>query len=245
VALGAGSIADQANTVSVGSVGHERRITNVAAAVNGTDAVNLAQATSLASTLVVGVKATADTALATASTALSTANNALAESNAQVTALAGSGGSAAMTSGDAAALVAANAHADAGNATTLASANAHADAGSAAALQAANAFTTTQVAQLDDSFQNFQSQVDQEFARQDKRISRIGAMGAAFAGLAQNTAGLAGENRFGLGMGGLSGQGAVAVGFQHAFDGNKASWSVGGAFSNSESSVNAGVGFSW
>ena len=43
VALGAGSIADEANTVSVGSSTQQRRITNVAAGVNNTDAVNVAQ----------------------------------------------------------------------------------------------------------------------------------------------------------------------------------------------------------
>ncbi|WP_436857297.1 YadA-like family protein [Citrobacter tructae] len=43
VALGAGSIADEADTVSVGSSTQQRRITNVAAGVNNTDAVNVAQ----------------------------------------------------------------------------------------------------------------------------------------------------------------------------------------------------------
>jgi autotransporter adhesin len=43
VALGANSVADQANTVSVGAPGSERRITNVAAGVNPTDAVNMSQ----------------------------------------------------------------------------------------------------------------------------------------------------------------------------------------------------------
>ncbi len=43
VALGQNSIADEANTVSVGSVGNERRITNVADAVNASDAVTLRQ----------------------------------------------------------------------------------------------------------------------------------------------------------------------------------------------------------
>ena len=43
VALGAGSVADQANTVSVGSAGNERQVTHVAAGVNATDAVNVAQ----------------------------------------------------------------------------------------------------------------------------------------------------------------------------------------------------------
>ena len=43
VALGSGSVADQANTVSVGSAGNERQMTHVAAGVNATDAVNVAQ----------------------------------------------------------------------------------------------------------------------------------------------------------------------------------------------------------
>lgn len=43
VALGAGSYASEPNTVSVGDVGSERRITNVAPGVNGTDAVNVSQ----------------------------------------------------------------------------------------------------------------------------------------------------------------------------------------------------------
>ncbi|EEJ2846088.1 hypothetical protein YR13_002636 [Salmonella enterica subsp. enterica] len=43
VALGTNSVADEANTVSVGSSTQERRITNVAAGVNNTDAVNVAQ----------------------------------------------------------------------------------------------------------------------------------------------------------------------------------------------------------
>ncbi|WP_348626521.1 YadA family autotransporter adhesin [Chelatococcus daeguensis] len=43
VALGAGSVADQANTVSVGSVGNERRMVNLAEGVDRTDAVNVGQ----------------------------------------------------------------------------------------------------------------------------------------------------------------------------------------------------------
>jgi hypothetical protein len=43
VALGAGSIADQANTVSVGSAGNERKVVNVAAGTASTDAVNVGQ----------------------------------------------------------------------------------------------------------------------------------------------------------------------------------------------------------
>lgn len=43
VALGTNSVADRANSVSVGAAGAERQITNVAAATQDTDAVNLGQ----------------------------------------------------------------------------------------------------------------------------------------------------------------------------------------------------------
>lgn len=45
MALGSFSVADRANTVSVGSAGAERQITNVAAGTQGTDAVNVNQMT--------------------------------------------------------------------------------------------------------------------------------------------------------------------------------------------------------
>ncbi|MEF3081994.1 ESPR-type extended signal peptide-containing protein [Luteimonas sp. SMYT11W] len=51
VALGAGSLADRANTISVGRAGAERQITNVAAGTQDTDAVNLAQVRSMTSGL--------------------------------------------------------------------------------------------------------------------------------------------------------------------------------------------------
>lgn len=51
MALGAGSIASQANTVSVGSSGNERRVTNVAAGISPTDAVNVGQLNSVATGL--------------------------------------------------------------------------------------------------------------------------------------------------------------------------------------------------
>lgn len=43
VAIGQGSVASEAGTMSVGSVGNERRITNVAPGVNNTDAANMGQ----------------------------------------------------------------------------------------------------------------------------------------------------------------------------------------------------------
>ncbi|KWZ39853.1 hypothetical protein WS72_18440 [Burkholderia savannae] len=43
MAIGANSVASAPNTVSFGSPGHERRLTNVAAGIDGTDAANMNQ----------------------------------------------------------------------------------------------------------------------------------------------------------------------------------------------------------
>jgi autotransporter adhesin len=45
--LGANSVATEDNTASVGSAGNERRVTNVAAGTNGTDAANMNQVNQL------------------------------------------------------------------------------------------------------------------------------------------------------------------------------------------------------
>jgi hypothetical protein len=183
----------------------------------------------------------ATTALSTASTALTTANYALSESNAQVTALAGSGGTQAMDAGDAQTLVAANAHADAGDAATLSSANAHADAGDATTLAAANSFTTNAVSALNDSFTNFENHINQQLDIQDKRISKMGAMSAAMVQAGINSVGSHSANgRLSIGAGFQSGQSAISIGWGRPI-GEHASFSLGGAFSNGESS--AGIGF--
>jgi autotransporter adhesin len=77
----------------------------------------------------------------------------------------------------------------------------------------------------------------------DKRIDQIGAAGAAWAGLAQNTSG-SGANSVGLGVGSQGSQQAIAVGYRRAL-GEHASFSFGGAASSGKASVSAGVGFNW
>lgn len=161
--------------------------------------------------------------------------------------------------GDAATLASANAHADAGDAATLASANAHADAGDAATLTAsksytdtkttaaittANAYTDSKFAAWNDSFSQYQQQVDLRFAQTDRRIDRIGAMSGAMSAAAVNTAGLPGRNRVGVGVGMQNGRGALAVQYQHLVRSN-ASVSLGAATSGGDHSISAGAGFSW
>jgi hypothetical protein len=239
VALGANSVADRANSVSVGRVDHERQITNVAAATEGTDAVNLNQATRL----VAGVKATADTALSTANTALTTAANALSESNAQITALAGSNGSDAMTAADADTLLAANTHAEAGDATTLASANTHADAGDASTLTAANGYTDTRVTSLSNDFNSFKSDVNAQFVEQGNRINTVGALSAALSMIGPDGR-IAGDNQFSMGIGNFHSQQAVSVGFSRLMSAHT-SVRLGAAFANGENEAGVGFNVGW
>lgn len=69
VALGSGSIADRGRAVSVGATGAERQIIHVAAATQGTDAVNLNQLTQELGATLNTAKAYTDTTVATGGTA--------------------------------------------------------------------------------------------------------------------------------------------------------------------------------
>ena len=62
VAIGSSSVADEANTVSVGSAGFQRRIVNVAAGTAATDAANVGQVQTVA-TAAAAAQSTADAAV--------------------------------------------------------------------------------------------------------------------------------------------------------------------------------------
>ena len=146
-----------------------------------------------------------------------------------------------MDAGDAETLVAANAHSDAGDATTLAAANAHTDTSSAATLTSAKGYTDTRVNALSDDFNAFKSNVNTEFQMQDRRISRVGAMGAAMVQAGINSVGSkSAHGRLSIGAGFQGGQNAWAIGYGLPI-GEHASFSIGGAFSSGENS--AGIGF--
>ncbi|MDV3467512.1 YadA-like family protein, partial [Stenotrophomonas sp. C3(2023)] len=100
--------------------------------------------------------------------------------------------------------------------------------------------------QMDDRFKSERQYTDTRFQAVDKRMDRMGAISAAYAGMALNTAGLEGDNRVGAGLGNQNGRAALAVGYQRILGEKKnVSVSLGGAFSGSERSVTAGAGFSW
>lgn len=107
------------------------------------------------------------------------------------------------------------------------------------AVTEANTYTDRRFDLLQDDF-------NQRFKVMDGRIDRMAALNGAYAGMAMNTAGLAGKNRVGAGVGAQGGKAALAVGYQRIVGTkNNASVSLGGAFSGSEKSVSAGAGFSW
>ncbi|HWU71758.1 MAG TPA: YadA-like family protein, partial [Pseudoxanthomonas sp.] len=133
---------------------------------------------------------------------------------------------------------------EAGDAQTLATSKTYTDTKSTQTLASANAYTDSKFASWNDSFTQFQNNVEQRFAKTDARIDRMGAMGGAMSAAAMNTAGLPGQNRVGVGFGMQGGRSAMAVNYQRLVRSN-ASVSIGGAISGDESSISAGAGFSW
>lgn len=187
VALGANSVADEDNTVSVGAAGAERKVTNVAAGENDTDAVNVSQLN--------------DTVAASADTTLQSAN---AYTDQQIALIGGGGG------GD----------------------------GGAAAVEQLRGEMNDRFAGVDDRL----DAIDESLRKMDRRLSRQGAMAAAY----NQTAGMpdVGANWLGVGVGGYEGETAFAVTLRRRFN-TRTTGSIGAATSGGETSYGVGLGFTW
>ena len=145
--------------------------------------------------------------------------------------------------GDDATLAAAKAHANAGDAATLTASKAYTDTTATQTLNSAKAHTDVKFAAWNDTFTQYQQQVDRRFAQTDRRIDQIGAMGSAMTHMAVNAAnGDSAKGRLALGVGAQGGQGAVSIGYGKRI-GDRGSFSFGASFSNGESSVGGGFGF--
>ncbi len=117
--------------------------------------------------------------------------------------------------------------------------------GNAQTLSQANAYTESRIQALNLDLPGFRREIDDRFANQDKRISRVGAMGTAMAQMTASAAGIRAPNRLAVGTGVQGGHAAFAVGYQRAI-GDNATFTVGGAISgDGEDSVGAGYGVGW
>jgi autotransporter adhesin len=289
IAIGALSLADRDNSVSVGASGAERQVVNVAAGTELTDAANVGQLGAAASAL--GGGAGFSGGVFTAPTyviqggSYGDVGSALSALDAKVTEIDGRVGS---LEGDAGAASApataasgstqqvddrvAGTDAQAGPARdaestrspspstggqsapvaqapspaaldqeTLDSANAYTDTTATKTLASANAYTDSKFTALDDQFQQLSDNLGNRLNQQDKRIDRMGAMSSAMMNMAMNAAGGRSERgRVAVGAGWQNGESALSVGYAKQI-GERASFSIGGAFSSDDSS--AGIGF--
>jgi autotransporter adhesin len=227
-------VADRANSVSVGSAGNERQLTNVAAATQGTDAVNLNQMNTANASTLSSANSYAD-ARATA-----TVNSVNAYTDASSAATLSSANGYADTKA-AAAVTTSKAYTDASSASTLSSANTYTDTKSAQAVTTANAYTDQRLAQFSLDNNGLRQEMERRLRHQDQRIDRMGAMSSAMLNMAINAAGSQSpRGRIAVGAGFQGGEQALSVGYGKRI-GERASFSLGGAFSNGEKS--AGMGF--
>lgn len=111
-------------------------------------------------------------------------------------------------------------------------------------LSSANAYTDAKFAAWDDNFEAFRGDVERRFDDVDRRMDRQGAMNAAMLNMATSAAGVRTQNRVGVGVGFQSGESALSIGYQRAIS-ERATVTVGGAFSGDEKSVGIGAGFGW
>ena len=110
-------------------------------------------------------------------------------------------------------------------------------------MSSAKSYTDAKFAAWNDTFTQYQQQVDRRFAQTDRRIDQIGAMGSAMTHMAVNAAnGNSSKGRIAIGVGAQGSQGAVSIGYGKRI-GDRGSFSLGASFSSGESSVGGGFGF--
>ena len=108
-------------------------------------------------------------------------------------------------------------------------------------LDAARSYTDNRLQALDDRFAEVNRELDHRLGLQDRRIDRQGAMSAAMLNMAINAAGSRSpRGRIAVGAGFQNSQKALSVGYGKQIS-ERASFSLGGAFSGDDRS--AGIGF--
>ncbi|MEZ0472592.1 YadA-like family protein [Luteimonas salinilitoris] len=132
---------------------------------------------------------------------------------------------------------------DAGDAAALDSARDYADTASTRTLSSAKAYTDQRFTALNDDFLRLEQNVGRRLDQQDRRIDKIGAMSTAMMSMSINAANSRSpRGRIAVGAGWQGGESALSVGYSKAI-GDRASFSLGGAFTSDESSAGIGIGF--
>src|SRR5690606_25022211 len=131
-----------------------------------------------------------------------------------------------------------------GDAATLAESQAYADAGDTRTLSSARAYTDSRFDAVTQQWDSFRDDVWKRLDETERRINKSGAMNTAMGQMSASAAGIRSQNRVAVGVGFQEGEKALAIGYQRAI-GERATVTIGGAFSGDESTVGAGVGFGW
>lgn len=124
----------------------------------------------------------------------------------------------------------------------------YADAGNKQTLGSANQYTDRKVANMvtQSDFNDFKGSVDQRFDTVHKKISRVGAMASAMAGMAGAIAAAPpNENRVSAALGGYGGQTALSLGYARRISNSGALLAGAAVASGGESSGTVGVSFGW
>lgn len=86
--------------------------------------------------------------------------------------------------------------------------------------------------------------VDDRFQQQDERIDKISSMNTAMSLMTASAAGIRTQNRVAVGAGFSGGEQALSIGYQRAIS-ERAAVTIGGAFSDDDSSAGIGFGLGW
>ena len=126
---------------------------------------------------------------------------------------------------------------------TLTASKTYTDTAATQTLASAKSYTDAKFSAWNDTFTQYQQQVDKRFVQTDRRIDQIGAMGSAMTHMAVNAAnGSSNKGRIAIGVGTQGSQGAVSIGYGKRI-GDRGSFSLGASFASGESSVGGGFGF--
>ncbi|WP_337243465.1 ESPR-type extended signal peptide-containing protein [Luteimonas sp. gir] len=121
-------------------------------------------------------------------------------------------------------------------------AKAYADTTATQAVASSKAYTDQRLAAWGDQFDAYRGDVERRFSDVDRRMDRQGAMSAAMLNMATNAAGTQSpRGRVAVGAGFQSGEQALSIGYAKRV-GERASFSLGGAFSGDEKSAGFGFG---